>query len=257
MHKWSFYRAGGVDQVRLDKGADILHLDELDLKLWVALSCPVKGLEIEERTLQLLDSDNDAHVRPPEILKAVKWLRDVLKDADSLARGEDGVQLANLRTDTAEGKTLLASAQHILKSLKKPLTVITIEDTEKTADVFAMATRNGDGVVPPETIEDAAARTVADDIVACVGGKGDRSGKPGYDQAMLDAFYAACAEFDAWHQLAEQDPQSVMPFGDSTTAAFAAFAAVRSKIDDYFGRCRLAAFDARALTAVNREQEAY
>ena len=147
-HKWSFYRAGGVDQVRLDTGADVLHLDELDLKLWVALSCPVKGLEIEERTLQLLDSDNDAHVRPPEILAAVKWLRDVLKNGDALAKGEDGVELANLRTDTVEGKTLLASAQHILKSLGKPLTVITVGDTAKTADVFAMAKRNGDGIVP-------------------------------------------------------------------------------------------------------------
>ena len=50
-HTWSFYRAGGVDQVQLQRGADILRLDELDLKLWVALSCPVKGLEIDERTL--------------------------------------------------------------------------------------------------------------------------------------------------------------------------------------------------------------
>jgi hypothetical protein len=48
-----------------------------------------------------------------------------------------------------------------------------------------------------------------------------------------------------------------MPFGDATESAYAAFAAVRAKIDDYFGRCRLAAFDPRALTAVNREQEAY
>ncbi len=256
-HKWSFYRAGGVDQVRLDTGADVLHLDELDLKLWVALSCPVKGLEIEERTLQLLDSDNDAHVRPPEILAAVKWLRDVLKNGDALAKGEDGVELANLRTDTVEGKTLLASAQHILKSLGKPLTVITVGDTAKTADVFAMAKRNGDGIVPPETVEDATARAVATDIVAAFAGKVDRSGKPGFDQSTLDAFYGACAEFDGWHKIAEADPKAVMPFGDATHVAYEAFAAVRAKIDDYFGRCRLAAFDPRALAAVNREQETY
>ena len=50
-HRWSFYRAGGVDQVRLDKGADIFNLDQLDQKLWVALSCPTKGLEIDDRML--------------------------------------------------------------------------------------------------------------------------------------------------------------------------------------------------------------
>jgi hypothetical protein len=113
-HRWSFYRAGGVDQVRLDKGADILNLDQLDQKLWVALSCPVKGLEIDERTLQLLDSDGDAHVRPPEIIAAVKWLREVLQNADGLALGEDGVKLGNLRKDTAEGKALLAAVEERL-----------------------------------------------------------------------------------------------------------------------------------------------
>ncbi len=256
-HRWSFYRAGGVDQVRLDTGADILALDELDQKLWVALSCPVKGLEIDERTLQLLDSDGDAHVRPPEILAAVKWLREALQNADAMAKGTDGLQLANLRKDTAEGKALFASATHILKSLGKEATVITVADTAKTADVFAQGKRNGDGVVPPETIDDAKVRAAATDIITCMGGVTDRSGKPGFDQAKLDAFLAACADFDAWHKAAEADAKNVMPLGASTGAAYAAFAAVRGKIDDFFGRCRLAAFDPRSLNAVNREQDAY
>jgi hypothetical protein len=256
-HRWSFYRAGGVDQVRLDKGADILALDQLDQKLWVALSCPVKGLEIEARTLDMLDSDKDAHVRPPEILATVKWLRDVLVSGDPLVKGVDGVELANLRKDTAEGKTLLASAQHILRSLGKEATVITIADAEKTADVFANAKRNGDGIVPPDSIDDEKARAVAADLVTCLGGVPDRSGKPGYDQAKLDAFFAACADFDAWHKSAEADAKNVMPLGDATPAAFTAMSIVRGKIDDYFGRCRLAAYDPRALAAVNREEAAY
>jgi hypothetical protein len=41
-HKWRFYRAGGFDQVSLDHGADLLALDQLDQKLWVALACPAK-----------------------------------------------------------------------------------------------------------------------------------------------------------------------------------------------------------------------
>lgn len=256
-HRWSFYRAGGVDQVRLDKGADILSLDQLDQKLWVALSCPVKGLEIEARTLDMLDSDKDAHVRPPEILAAVKWLRDVLVNGDALVKGEDGVALANLRKDTAEGKTLLASAQHILRSLGKEASVITVADAEKTAEVFANAKRNGDGVVPPESLDDDKARAVATEIVTCLGGVPDKSGKPGYDQARLDAFFAACADFDAWHKAADADAKNILPLGDATPAAFAAMSAVRAKVDDYFGRCRLAAYDPRALAAVNREEAAY
>ena len=256
-HRWSFYRAGGVDQVRLDKGADLLHLDQLDQKLWVALSCPTKGLEIDPRTLELLDTDGDAHVRPPEILAAVAWLRDVLVDPDSLVAGKDGVALSNLKKDTAEGKALLASAQHILKSLGKEAAVITTAEASKTTDFFAAAKRNGDGVVPPDTVDDDKARAVAEEIVKCMGGAPDRSGKPGYDQVQLDAFFAACQDHDAWLKQGEADAKTVLPFGDATGAAYAAFTAVRAKIDDYFGRCRLAAFDERALAAVNREQEAY
>ena len=62
-HAWRFFRAGGFDQVRLDSGADILALDQLDQKLWVALSCPTRGLEFDSRTLDLIDTDHDGRIR--------------------------------------------------------------------------------------------------------------------------------------------------------------------------------------------------
>ncbi|MCC7544479.1 MAG: hypothetical protein IT506_03210, partial [Aquabacterium sp.] len=49
-HTWRFFRAGGFDHVRLDRGADLLNLAQLDQKLWVALSCPTQGLELDAQT---------------------------------------------------------------------------------------------------------------------------------------------------------------------------------------------------------------
>src|SRR5262245_30967111 len=155
-HKWSFYRAGGVDQVRLDTGADVFALDQLDQKLWVALSCPVRGLEFDARTLDLLDLDRDAHVRPPEILAAVQWLREVLVSGDCIVAGQDGYALADLRSDTAEGRILLAASRHILGDKGAASDGgagsngrLTVEQTSRTADFFARAQLNGDGIVPP------------------------------------------------------------------------------------------------------------
>jgi hypothetical protein len=256
-HRWSFYRAGGVDQVRFRTGDDVLRLDELDQQLWVALSCPVKGLEIDEKTLAALDSDSDSHVRPPEILAAVRWLREALRSGDCLLAGKDGVALADLRTDSEEGRSLRASAEYILKSLKKPLDAITIDDAAKVAEVYASALRNGDGVVPSDAVADAAARKIAEELLECVGGVADRSGKPGFDQTRLDAFFQACSDFDAWHKAGETGRKDVFAFGEATSDAWATLAAVRCKVDDYFGRCRIAAFDPRALAAVNREEDAY
>ena len=56
-YKWKFFRAGGFDQVKLESGADLANLDQLDQKLWVALACPTTGLEFDSRTLDLVDTD--------------------------------------------------------------------------------------------------------------------------------------------------------------------------------------------------------
>ena len=58
-HIWSFSTVGGVKRVNLESGQDLVHLAELDPKLWTALSCPVNGLEIDKATLQIVDSDKD------------------------------------------------------------------------------------------------------------------------------------------------------------------------------------------------------
>ena len=65
-HRWTFFRAGGFDQVKLQSGADLMNLDALDQKLWVALACPTSGLEMDARTLALIDTDQDGRVRAGE-----------------------------------------------------------------------------------------------------------------------------------------------------------------------------------------------
>ena len=87
LHKWRFFRSGGFDQVRLETGADLKALGELDPKLWAALSCPTSGLEFDGKTLELIDSDADGHVRVPEIVAAVQWTTSVLKNPDDLTKG--------------------------------------------------------------------------------------------------------------------------------------------------------------------------
>ena len=56
--RWKFFRAGGFDQVKLDSGADLAALDQLDQKLWAALACPAQGLEFDAKTLGLSSPKN-------------------------------------------------------------------------------------------------------------------------------------------------------------------------------------------------------
>ena len=252
-HTWHFFRTGGLDQVALTTGADLLALEHLDQKLWVALACPVKGLELDEKTLALIDTDGDGRIRVPELLAAITWSAAHLNDVGTLLAGTDGLPLAALNLNTSEGRAVHASAKQILANLgKKNATTITIAESADTAKIFAASPLNGDGVIPPEAAAEAATKQLITDMIACTGGTADRTGSIGVTAADIEKFFVALADYAAW--ATSGAAAAVLPLGDQTSAASAAIAAVRAKIDDFFARCRLAAFDARALAALNRSE---
>ncbi|MBC8010356.1 MAG: hypothetical protein H7067_09690, partial [Burkholderiales bacterium] len=254
-HIWQFYRIGGFDQVALTTADDLANLHTLDQKLWAALSCPVKGLELDEKTLALLDTDNDGRIRAPELLAAIAWAKPYFKDLAVLLSGKDSLAL-DAFADTAEGKSALASARRILASLgKTDATAISLADASDTARLFAATKLNGDGVVIPSSTSDPALADLIADILATTGGTPDRSTAPGVNPALADTFFVDAAALVAWSEKAATP--AVLTLGAATPAAAAAVTAVRATVDDYFARARLAAFDARALAAVNRAESEY
>src|SRR5437667_201616 len=147
-HPWRFTHVGGFDQARLEP-TDLARLDELDQKLWAALACPVKGLEFDERTLALIDTDQDGRVRAPEVLAAARFLVAHVTDVSALAAGTDVVLLASVDERSETGRALVASARHALASLgKADAGTISLADVVEAQKLSALARFNGDGVVP-------------------------------------------------------------------------------------------------------------
>jgi hypothetical protein len=247
-HVWRFFLAGGTDQVRLDRAEDLLALGELDQKLWIALGCPVSGLEFDEKTLKMLDTDGDGRIRAPEIVEAVRWLSSRLKDLSVIRAGDESLPLDAIDDRGDEGRRLRALAREILRAGGKPdaaaISVSDVSDSEK----FLAATRfNGDGVVTSESADDEATRALIAEIADCLGTVPDRSGKPGVNQELVDLFFKDAAALAAWRGKGTSDD----------AAAHAAWLAVRAKADDYFARCRTAAFDSRAAAVLNRAEAEY
>ncbi|MDR3370047.1 hypothetical protein [Rhodoferax sp.] len=199
LHPWRFFRAGGFDQVQLDTAADLLALGELDQKLWVALSCPVKGIEFDSRSLQFIDSDNDGHVRAPELLAAIAWANTRLTSPEVLVQKRDGVSVSQIRDDDEPGKLIKVAAQALAKALGK---------------------------------SDADELSVAETSTA----------QAGHAARALAAWEAAGAD--------------ALPLGDATAAAHALVTELDGKVQDYFTRCQLAAFDARAGGVLNASEDA-
>ncbi|HRZ90285.1 MAG TPA: hypothetical protein P5117_12460 [Spirochaetia bacterium] len=149
-HRWRFARSGGVDQVVFRDGQDIARLRELDLKLWTALSMPVRGVDLDPRTAALLDVDGDGRIRPQEILAAVDWAVSAFKDLGELMTPGDSVPLASIRDPG-----ILDAARLLLAYLDKPgADRVSMADVADRETSFAGTLFNGDGVVPPEAAGD-------------------------------------------------------------------------------------------------------
>ena len=255
-HRWRFVRLGGFDQVTLRNGADLMALDQLDQKLWAALSCPAKGLEFDEKTLALIDTDGDGRIRVPEIIAAVKWAGSLLKSPDDLMAGAESLPLSAIDDTIPEGKDIFSSAKEILVNLGKAEALeITPEDTADTAKIFAETRFNGDGIIPPDSADDEALKGVINDIITCMGSENDRSGAPGVSREKVNAFFSEAEAYAGWWKLADDDGAKILPYGDETHDAASVFHLIRGKVNDYFTRCRLVEFDPDATGAMNPRQE--
>lgn len=256
-HTWNFFRAGGFDQVQIDSGADLLALKELDQKLWVALSCPTRGIEFDNKTLDLIDHDADAHVHANEVLSAIAWAGGLLKNSDLLIKGSDSVALADIDDGSEEGRQVLISAQYILKCLgKADATEISLADMADIEKFVAGLEFNGDGVIHTGQIADAGTRKTVEDIIKYRGSVPDLSGNAGINQEISDAFFAEVAAYSDWQSSGNTDGD-IRFLGENTQTAADAFHAIRDKVNDYFTRCQLAAYDVRAAVPLSRSAEDY
>ncbi len=250
-YKWRFANVGGVPRVCIDKGEDIAHLAELDQKMWTVLSCPVKGLELDEKTLALMDYDNDGKIRVPEVVETAEWLTSILKDNNLLLKQTGSITLDDINQETENGKRLYASAKRIVENLGLKDNTITIENTADSMAIFSKTRFNGDGIITPDSTDDADLRATIEACIKAMGALPDRSGADGVDADKIEAFYANCADLTAWQA------QANLPYDDDTATVLANYQALNEKVTDYFMRCKLSAFDSNATAALNVSAEQF
>ncbi len=250
-YNWQYCSVGGVVRVKVASGEDLAHLGELDQKLWTVLSCPTKGLEFDGKTLELLDTDADGKIRVPEVVKAAEWLTSVIKDRDSILEGRKALPLALIDTESEAGRKLHDSAKRILDYLGLEKDELALEDIEDPTKIFAGTKFNGDGVITAVSADDEGLKKTIGQIIETVGSVDDRSGEAGVTAELIEQFYAAAEAYAAWQAAGAE----ALPYGDGTEAVNAAVEAVQAKVQDFFMRCKLIAFDDAAAPAVDVDVE--
>ena len=250
-YEWKFSTIGGKPRVNISSGEDIRHLGELDQKLWTVLSSPVTGLEFDVKTLRMLDDNNDGRIHVSEVVKAAEWLTSVINDPDLLLKKEDFIPFSAFNTKNPDGERLLASARQILANLGIEKDSISIADTDDSVAIFAKTALNGDGVITEQTTDDEVLKKTIAQCIAAMGSKTDRSGLPGVDSELIEAFYAALVSYAGWKKAAEDDKDAVFPYGDGTAEAYEDVNSIKAKVTDYFMRCKLAAFSKESASALD------
>ena len=236
-HSWNYDNVGGSTRVKITTGADIAHLAELDLKKWTVLSCPTVGLDIDEKSLKYIDTDNDGRIRVNDVIATSQWLVSVVNDAELLVKGADNIDIEAFNQENTDGKKLYNSAKQILVNLGKEGTVISLADTKDITAIFAKTRFNGDGVITAQTSENDGEKIVVEAIVNALGGVMDRSGDNGVNAELIEKFYQLLADYVAWSEAAVE-----APYGADTDKAIEAYNALDAKVKDYFVRAKLASF---------------
>ena len=252
-YDWKFSTVGGVTRVNIEDGQDIAHLDELDQKLWTVLSCPVKGLEFDERTLTMMDTDKDGKLRANEVIAASKWLRKVLTDMDYLTEGRDSIPFSSIKQDTDEGKQVLEAARMILGKLDVKKEEISLADVKAYMDVYEEKCRaeytaaEGEPYEPPygEGSDDAEAAVnavrakVADWFMRCKLAQFDEEAMPALDvqvekiAAISDKNLGDSVAEIADYPLARPTKEGLLPLAKTINPAWqGAMATLRSAVLD-------------------------
>ncbi|HND32436.1 MAG TPA: kinesin, partial [Myxococcota bacterium] len=238
-----FRHFAGSLQLQIDDFGALRRAMELPEPLWVATACPVHSLQADPRFLKFLDTDNNGRIRVEEVKAAVAWVAEQLSDYDGVDRRSDRLLLAHLSPAAA---TLKETAQILLESQKVvDRSSITLAQVRSSEVSLQRASVNGDGILAPDTIEDATVARLLHAVLQCMPPKVNRSGKPGVDKEMLRNFKLRREQAIALLQ----QRSSLMFWGDRSEELAGRILALKNRLDEYFLQCRLVASQPGAAAA--------
>lgn len=221
-YNWRFAKYGGVSQLQLKTGKDLIHLRELDLKLWTALSMPTKGVFFSEETSGFIDTDKDGNIRPEELLSAVDWICTSLKNPDLLFEPCDAIPI-----DEIKSQELASSARALLSHIdKQTAKSICFEDICTQKRFFKDHVLKSSDTIDNNASDEYKLKIAIEVILASiVCGEKDIATA---SEKVLNTFYEQTKEFFDWHQKLTSD--NVLPLSaDKTEKALVALKAIEQK----------------------------
>ena len=256
----SFRRYGQSCHLEVKSTEDLRKVLELDEAHWAAMGSPIETLNCDPVFLELVDTDENGIIICTEMKDAIRWLDDVLTDQTGVNEASDSLVLEALNADSPDGRSIREAARKILNQSDDPdADVLTLEQVREVKRKTESTPVSEAGVVLTEATDDEDTRAFLEDILATVGGAPHPSGVDGVGQEQLDAFLEGAQAYLDWKAQGEipkgRKTTDNMPLGEETPAAFAEYAALSCKIDQYFAQCRAIQLDERLASHIGPDED--
>lgn len=230
-----FRNFGGIHQFVVADEGDLSRIDQLDPARWAATSAPLADLHCDPAFLAFLDPDGTGRIRVSQLIAARQFLYERLGRRAKLREKSTVLTLSDLADNEAAQKLRAAAKQLIFELKVEPRTELSLANVRAFRDSYRKTLANGDGVVPPDYVTDAAVAQVVKDIIATTGGSKDASELTGVAQADVDRFVEKAKGWQAWRDKGA----AAAVWGEGTEAAAALVASLDAKIEEYFWHCDL------------------
>ncbi|HUU58905.1 MAG TPA: hypothetical protein VMZ50_05130, partial [Phycisphaerae bacterium] len=246
----TFNRYGRSYHLRIETAADLALACKLDEAHWVATNAPISTINCDRTFLDLMDTDKNGRIMPHEVKEAIAWLFETLRDTSGVTEGRRTLRCEAVNTDTPDGQQIHAAVRKMLQRLGTgDAEEVTLDQVRQIKAQEESTPVSEAGVVLPQAAEDPEVRQFLTDVIATVGGAAHPSGAQGVGQVQLETFLADAAARLDWEVRGQippgTDKTDIMPLGTETPGAYAAFASVRAKLDQYFAQCEASALDER------------
>ena len=250
-----FTRTGRAYHLDIATAVDLRHALDLSETHWVATSAPIDTLHLDALFLKLVDSDHDGRIKPRELKDSIRWCLEVFSDFRSLDAGDESLALATINTRVEDGKRAHEAATKLLlqqtDGAAAHVSLDQVRHVRRQTECMAVSEA---GIVLPRATDDHTIRQFVEDLIATVGGVEHPSGAKGLDEAHLSQFLVTAEAYLAWDAQGrpsnEHSVTEILPLGPATSAAFAALAGVRDKIDQYFAQCEAVRLDNRLVDRI-------
>lgn len=243
-----FDRLGRGYHLRIETATDLRRVLTLDEAHWVATSAPTDTLHADPAMLRCVDADGDGRIRACELRRAIDWTLTVFRETGGLLRGDGALRVSDIDPDHPDGARIHAAADRVTEP-NDPTGDPRLDIPAIRAAMQAERQRavSEAGVALPEAALNEPRMRFMEDIIRTVGGAAHPTGKQGVGEAQLLAFLAAARGWLQWRDAGrlpdDRSATDIMPLGADTPDAYAAFIAVRDKINQYFAQCRAVRLD--------------